>query len=69
MRKEMLLELQTTLEKQTKNGKLSMLTKQANSRLRDLMKSSVSTSTDHSTSDQECHSKELLSATVPTTFG
>jgi hypothetical protein len=34
-----------------------------------LSKTGVSTSTDHSTLDLECHSKGLLSATVATMFG
>jgi hypothetical protein len=33
------------------------------------MRNSVSISIDPSTSDQDCHSKELLSATEPTTYG
>jgi hypothetical protein len=53
----------------TKDGRSSMLTKQRPLELRVSTRNSVSISTDHSTSDQECHSRELLSATVLTTSG
>jgi hypothetical protein len=54
---------------QTKDGKLSMLTKLERSELRVSIKSLDSTLTDHSISDQECQCKELPNATVQATFG
>jgi len=53
----------------TRDGRFYMLTKEQRMQQRDSTKSMASTSTDHSISDQDCHSKELLSATVPTTSG
>jgi len=49
-----------------KSGLSSMLTNQRKTKLRDSMKTSVSISTDHSTSEIECHSRELLNALEPT---
>jgi hypothetical protein len=43
-----------TLERLTKNGISSILTKLRRMRPRDSMKNSVSSSIDHSTLDQEC---------------
>ena len=53
----------------TRDGRLSTLTKLKQLELRASTRNSVSTSTDHSTSDQECQCKELLSATELTTSG
>jgi hypothetical protein len=53
----------------TKDGRYSMLIREKRMPLRASTRSMVSTLTDHSTSDQDFHSKELLSAMVPTTFG
>jgi hypothetical protein len=58
-----------TLVRITKSGKYYMSTKLRRLKLRDLTKSSVSISIDHSILDLDFHSKELLNATVPTTFG
>jgi hypothetical protein len=44
----------------TRDGKSSMLTKHQRFQQKVLMSNSDSTSTDHSTSNQECHSIELL---------
>jgi hypothetical protein len=52
-----------------KDGELSILIKLIRLKLRDSMKNLDSTSTDHSTSDQDSHSRELQSATVPTMSG
>jgi hypothetical protein len=52
-----------------KDGRSSMSTRLPRLEPRASTRSSVSTSTDHSTSDQECQCKELLNATVPTMFG
>jgi len=41
-------------EQPTRDGRLSMLTKQRLSDLKDLIRNLVSISTDHSTLDQEC---------------
>jgi hypothetical protein len=63
------IETETPRTMPTKDGRLSMLTKLRLSGPRASTRSSDSTSTDHSTSDQECQCKELLSATVPTMSG
>jgi len=52
MRKPERLLLTRTMVESTRDGMLSILIKLPRMRLRDLMKNSVSTSTDHSTSDQ-----------------
>jgi hypothetical protein len=52
-----------------KDGRSSMSTRLPRLEPRASTRSSVSTSTDHSTSDQECQCKELQNATVPTMFG
>jgi hypothetical protein len=62
-------EMVTTATTKTKDGRSSILTRLRNSEPRASTRSLDSTSTDHSTSDQECQCKELLSATVPTTSG
>jgi hypothetical protein len=46
-----------------------MLTRLQRLKLRDSMRNSVSTSTDHSTSDQDYQCRELLSAMEPTMSG
>jgi hypothetical protein len=58
-----------TMEEEDKNGMLSILTKLRDHKPRVSTRTSVSMSTDHSTLSQNSHSTELLSATVPTTFG
>jgi len=50
-------------------GTLSMLIKLTKIEPRDSIRSSDYTSIDHSTLDQDYHSRESLSATVPTTSG
>jgi len=73
MMKELLLLLTTGMVTKTimptKDGRLYISTKLKQLELRASTKSSVSTSTDHSTSDQECQCKELLNAMVPTMSG
>jgi len=69
MRKDMQLVFGVTIEESINNGKLFILIKPPSLKPRDSTKNSDSTSTDHSILDQDCHSKELLSATVPTTSG
>jgi hypothetical protein len=69
MRKDKVLSLMETRRELTKSGRLSMLTKLSHSDLRVSTRNSVSISTDHSMSDQECQCKESLSATVLTMFG
>jgi hypothetical protein len=59
----------TTIEVKIRPGQFSILTKQRDHKLRVSTKTLVFTSTDHSTLSQNSHSTELLSATVPTTFG
>jgi hypothetical protein len=56
-------------EKPTRDGPFNILIKQSQLRPRDLMKNSVSISTDHSTSDQDFQCTESLNAMVPTTSG
>jgi hypothetical protein len=63
------VETETTSKMLTKDGRLSTLINPKRIELKDSTRNSDSTSTDHSTSDQECQCKELLNATVPTTFG
>jgi hypothetical protein len=58
-----------TMEEEDKNGMLSILTKLRDHKPRVLTRTSVSTSTDHSTLSQNSHSIELLSAMVPTMSG
>jgi hypothetical protein len=53
----------------TKDGRYSILTRRQRLKPRDSMKNSDSISIDHSTLDQDCQCKELLSATVPTMSG
>ena len=69
MLKDNKLESGVTTRANTKCGQLSILTKQRVHKPRALTKISASMSTDHSTSFQNSHSTELLSATVPITFG
>jgi hypothetical protein len=52
-----------------RDGKSSMLIKQHQLKIRDLMKNSDSTAQDHSTLSQDSLWEELLSAMVPTTSG
>jgi len=52
-----------TTEESINNGELSILTKLTQLLQRELTKTSVSTSTDHSTLDQECQCRELLRCT------
>jgi hypothetical protein len=68
-KKVKLLELPITTTKPTKNGELSILTRQRRLKLKVLMKNSVSTLTDHSTLDPDFLCRDLLNATVPTTSG
>jgi hypothetical protein len=63
------LEMETTKTMLIKDGRSSMLTRLKQLEPRASTKSLVSTSIDHSTSDQECQCRELLSATVPTMSG
>jgi hypothetical protein len=56
-------------EESINNGKLSILIRLKVNKLRDSAKNGASISTDHSTSDQDFHSKEFLSAMELTTFG
>jgi hypothetical protein len=58
-----------TIEERINNGKLFILIRLISLQQRVLTKNSVSTLIDHSISDQDFHSKELLSAMVPTMFG
>jgi hypothetical protein len=69
MKKDTQLEFGETTEESTNNGQYSILTKTRDLKRRDSTRTSVSMSTDHSTLSQNFHSTELLSATVPTTFG
>jgi len=69
MLRDKLSEYSKTATVSTKDGESFILTKLKKLKPRDSTKSLASTSTDHSISDQDCHSKELLSATVPTTSG
>jgi len=66
MRKEHQLEYGATTTESINNGKLFISTKLKKKLRREKAKSSVSISTDHSTSDQDCHSEELSNALVPT---
>jgi len=50
----------------TKDGELSTLIKLRMKQPRDLIKNTVFTSIDHSTSDQECQWEELLKVSVLT---
>jgi hypothetical protein len=50
----------TSMERPTRDGRSSILTKQIKNKKRDLMMTSVSTSTDHSISDQDFQCTELL---------
>jgi hypothetical protein len=59
----------TELNLFTRDGRLSILIRMIRTELRASTRSLVSISTDHSTSDQDFHSRELLSATVPTMSG
>jgi hypothetical protein len=52
-----------------KDGKLSILTKLIRLKPKAKMKNSASTSIDHSTLDQDCHSRESLNAMVQTMSG
>jgi hypothetical protein len=60
MLKETQFKYGKTMELLPKDGEYSILTRDQRLRLRDLMKNSVSTSTDHSISYQNFHSTELL---------
>jgi hypothetical protein len=55
------------MERRTRDGLLSILIKLNQFKLRDLQKNSDSTSTDHSTSDQDSQVRELLNAKDTTT--
>jgi len=68
MLKDKLLEFTETMVKLTRNGESSISTKLMLLKLRDSTKNSVSTSTDHSTSDLECQCKESLQCTETTGF-
>ena len=61
MKKEDQLLFGTSTTVPIRNGESSILIIKRRNKPRDLMKTSVSTSTDHSTSNQECYSEELLS--------
>jgi hypothetical protein len=61
--------METRITMPTKDGRLSILIRLEPSELRDSTRNSASISIDHSTSDQDFHSKELLSATVLTMSG
>jgi hypothetical protein len=63
------IEMETKPTMPTRDGRLSILIKLKPLELRVSTRNSDSISTDHSTSDQECQCKELLSATVPTMSG
>ena len=52
-----------TTEKLTRDGESSILTKLRRSKIRDFTRIPDSTSTDHSTSDQDFHSRESLRCT------
>jgi hypothetical protein len=69
MLKDNKLESGVTTEVNTNNGQLSILIKQRVHKLRESTKNLDSMWTDHSILFQSFHSTELLSATVPTTFG
>jgi hypothetical protein len=69
MLKQAQLEFGVTMEAEPRDGPLSMLTRLIRIEPRASIKNLDSTLTDHSISDQDFHSKELLNATVPTTFG
>jgi hypothetical protein len=64
MKKDTRSKCGTTMEAKLSNGKLSMLTKLRRNKPRDWLKTSDSMPTDHSTSDQECHSRELWQCTA-----
>ena len=69
MKKDKLLVLQVIPVRTTRNGEFFILTKLLRLKQRDSMKSSASTSIDHSTSDPDCQCKELLNVTELTTSG
>jgi hypothetical protein len=69
MKKDKVLLLMEIKRELIKNGRLFMSIKPNQSEPRDSTRNSVSISTDHSMSDQECQCKESLSATVLTMFG
>jgi hypothetical protein len=69
MKKEDKLESGVTTEVHINNGQLSILIKQRAHKPRESTRTLASMSTDHSILFQNSHSIELLSATVPTTFG
>jgi hypothetical protein len=69
MKKDKLLESGVTMDLLLKSGKFCMLIKLIKIELRASTRSSDFISTDHSTSDQDFHSKELLNAMVPTMSG
>jgi hypothetical protein len=58
-----------TMVREDKNGKYCILIRLIKTEQRESIRSSDFTSIDHSISDQECHSKEFLSATELTMFG
>jgi hypothetical protein len=64
MRKAEMLTCIRDITVPTRDGRLSTLTNRTRSVPRVLIQTSVSTRTDHSTSDLDFHSKELYSATV-----
>jgi len=61
-----MLGFQRELEELTRDGMLSMLTKQRKFKQKDLSEILVSMPTDHSTSDPRWESGEFLNAMVPT---
>jgi hypothetical protein len=69
MKKVQQLEYLVTIVVETNNGKLFTLMKLTRIERRVLMTNSVSISTDHFTSDQDCQCKESLNAMVPTMSG
>jgi len=69
MKKVIQLLLLPITEARGNNGLYFMLIKLTKIEPRDTTESMVSISIDLSISDQDCLSKELLSAMVPTTFG
>jgi hypothetical protein len=68
MQKVRKLEFGEIIKVNIKDGELSILTKQRDLKPRELTMTSDSTSTDHSTSDQECFSRESLNSLELTTL-
>jgi hypothetical protein len=69
MKKCKLFKFMVDTTEPTRDGRFSIWIPRQRIEPRESMKNSVFTSIDHSTSDQDCHSRESLSATVPTMFG